>query len=104
MPQGLMNGDKARWFEVGVSILASVGTTAAVVSWTLSAALSSIREKVEEHEKLIAGMGTVIAGQASTIASLSAHQDDADRFRSEQNDRLKSIEEKLDKLLYRTKQ
>ena len=75
MPQGLMNGDKARWFEVGVSILASVGTTAAVVSWTLSAALSSIREKVEEHEKLIAGMETVtvvaVATSLVVVASIT---------------------------------
>ena len=94
-------GDKARWFEVGVSITASIATTAVVVSWTISAMLAQTKEKVEEHEKLLSGMQTAIASQSNAIASLNAHQSDTDRRQNELLDQIRNIDVKIDTLLSR---
>jgi hypothetical protein len=89
-------GVMGRLVEVGVSVGASVLTTAIVVSWTLSAMLSSMNSKLSEHDRRISLAEATSTSSAVQLATLTARQDAEDRNRLELNDRLKSIDTKLD--------
>lgn len=90
---------RARWLEVGISVAASVLTSAIVVSWTLSAVLATMKTTQEEHDRRLMSQQaqiTVLADRSVLAAERAA------RIDAQYGDILRRLES-IDRKLERTK-
>lgn len=91
------NGDRrARLVEMAISVGASVITSAVVVAWTISASLTSFRERIDSFDRQMRANGEQIASlnardlaQVSQLSATDAHYQDILR-------RLDSIDRRLE--------
>ena len=95
--------DRARWFEVAISVIASAIVSAVTVAWSLSATLAQFREQLNDHTRRLGAVESQLPTATGELASLKARQDGDDRLRSELDARLQRIEAKLDSALERRK-
>lgn len=93
--------DRARWMEILLPIVASVLSSAIVVSWTVSATISSITEKVADHDRRIRTVEGYFPASTVDLATLKARQDGDDRLHVEEASRLARIESKIDSITER---
>ena len=82
--------DRARWFEVAISVAASVIFSAVTMSWSLSSTLARINEKQTEQDRRLGALESRENGPR--ISVLEARSDGVDA-------RLTRIESKIDALL-----
>jgi septal ring factor EnvC (AmiA/AmiB activator) len=98
------NGERrARWIEIAISIIASIVTSALVVSWSLSATLSQYGEKLSQHDRQyqnlderVSAISAQTAAHGAQIAVTEAHFQDLVRrleaFEATQRDILKEVQ------------
>ena len=87
---------RSRLIEIAISVLASIVSSALVMTWTMSATFTDLRNKVEEQERIvnintqeISALNTRDMMQISQQAASDAHYQDILR-------RLDSIDRKLE--------
>jgi hypothetical protein len=92
---------RSRILEIALSVGFSSLFSIAAMLWALSGTLSEIKEKVSDHERRMQTAEVVYNRNTAMLSALSVREDGSDRFHADVQDRLRAMDEKLDRLLIR---
>lgn len=86
------------WIQLGATLVLSLASSIAVVSWTISASNTYITWSIRDHDDRIKRLESTMANNGTRLATIEANQVAGLRRSEEREARLVRIENKLDDL------